>query len=494
VAVKLLRPDLAHDEAAAKRFAREAKSAFRLDHPHSVRIFDFGFDSEVDAMYLAMEYLDGRTVADELQIDGPLSGARAAHVLAQVCAVLERAHDAGMVHRDLKPDNLMLLRRDGDPDFVKVLDFGLAKLYEPDSAGTTLFSMAAAVTQDGTVFGTPEYMSPEQASGVALDPRTDLYSAGVVLYEMLTGVLPFEGATFMATLTKHVREPPVPPARRRPDLGIAPELDALVLRCMAKRREDRPHSARQLRGELERLASQLRSRPSRVPAGLAASETMDLSGSELGRAALGRLPTVASGPVATEPPAAAPTTSDLQIDGGRRAPLGWLAAAAVAIAAAAVAIALVGRGGDPAEPARQPVAAGPATDAAATVAADSPTAPGSPADAGPADAGPTDAGPADARPRAPADRDGPPAAARRRARVARHLSRASEARRSGNTLKEIAELDAALKLAPRNREAAYRLGSALLRSGDKTRGCRYLQRARGLAKAAARAREAGCAD
>ncbi|HUH02298.1 MAG TPA: serine/threonine-protein kinase, partial [Kofleriaceae bacterium] len=171
VAVKVLRPDLAGDETAARRFAREARGVFAMDHPNCVRVFDFGYEPAAAVMYLVMEHLDGRTVGDELHIDGPMAAARVAHVGAQIAAVLEQAHAAGLIHRDLKPDNIMLLRRGDDADFAKVLDFGLAKLYEPDSAGTTMFSRAA-LTQEGTVFGTPEYMSPEQATGQELDPRS----------------------------------------------------------------------------------------------------------------------------------------------------------------------------------------------------------------------------------------------------------------------------------------------------------------------------------
>ncbi len=377
--------------------------------------------------------------------------------------MLEQAHAAGLVHRDLKPENVMLLRRGDDPDFVKVLDFGLAKLYEPDSAGTTMFSLAA-VTQDGTVFGTPEYMSPEQAIGRALDPRSDLYSLGVVLYEMLTGLLPFQGASFMATLSAHVRQTAEPPGARRPDLMIAPALDALVLRCMAKTPDERPASATALKYELATLATRLRDRPSRLPAALASSDTMELSRAHMEAPA----PAIAPGK----------STRDLL---PRRGIGFWLAlvGALVAVGGVAAAIAMSGGGGTAA-------AAGDAGAPFAVQAADA----GASTDAarGAADAAlPPDAAARSRRlPR-------PPSRRRQLAdAVAAHLAAADSARRAGNTLREIAQLDAALKLDPRHQEAAYRLGDALLRSGDQVRGCRYLARARQLRKARDRAAAAGC--
>src|SRR5262249_2620084 len=158
----------------------------------------------------------GRTVAEELAVDGPIAPARAARIAAQVAGALAHAHGLGLVHRDLKPHNIMLVVRDGDPDVVKVLDFGLARVFDEhgDLAGTAL--SLARPTQKGLVFGTPEYMSPEQASGATLGPPSDIYGLGAVLYHMVTGTTPFTGATFTDVLSKQVREPPVPPSVRHP--------------------------------------------------------------------------------------------------------------------------------------------------------------------------------------------------------------------------------------------------------------------------------------
>jgi eukaryotic-like serine/threonine-protein kinase len=486
VAVKVLHPDLATDPDAARRFVREARGTFRIDHPNCIRVSDFGWDAAMRAMYLVMEYLDGRTVGDEIGVDGPIAPPRVVHIMRQVSAALAAAHAAGMVHRDLKPDNLMLFRRGDDPDYVKVLDFGLAKLFEPDSAGTTMFSLAK-VTQEGTVFGTPEYMSPEQATGQALDPRSDIYAAGVCMYEMLTGVMPFRGGNPLATLSKQVREQAVPPAQRRPELAIPPALDGLVMACLAKRAPQRPQSARELGAQLEALATSS-PRPSRLPRQVAASPTVDLTDQADQLPPPPPRPSPA-GAAGNRSASADPGPATLAAAGlaprGRRARWLLLIALLAALGGAALVIARIARtrggGGD-----RDPRAA---TGAPA------------PADAGPA-SGPAglraDAGALAARSDAGAPRP-PPTTHDRDRELARETARtyleaAARARRAGQTLKEIAALDAALAADPGNREAAYRLGDALLRSGDKTRACKYLRRAGSMAAAQARAAEAGCSD
>ncbi|MCA9677696.1 MAG: serine/threonine protein kinase, partial [Myxococcales bacterium] len=246
VAIKVLRPHLAGDPVAARRFAREAKGTFRLDSDHVIAVSDFGVTPD-GLLYMVMEYLDGRTVADELASDGVLAPARAVHVAAQVCEALTAAHRLGFLHRDLKPDNIMLIRRGGDPDWVKVLDFGLAKLIE--GAGGTVFSMAA-LTQKDLVFGTPEYMAPEQAMGQTLDARADLYALGATLVEMLTGRPPFIDDSPMRLLAKHVKAEPPSLGELAPALAPLIELDRVVRRCLAKRPELRPSSADELAAEL----------------------------------------------------------------------------------------------------------------------------------------------------------------------------------------------------------------------------------------------------
>jgi serine/threonine-protein kinase len=228
LAVKILRGELATDGEAVARFHREARSASRLDHDHCIRVTDFG-QTDDRLLYLAMELLEGRSLNERMK-EGRVPVAEAVRIVHAVAMALEHAHEAGVIHRDLKPDNIFLARRSRGREVVKVLDFGLAKLAS-DSG------ISRSITRDGTVFGTPEYMAPEQAQGEALDARTDLYALGVILYHLLTGELPFHGDTFVALLTKHVREAP-----RRPrdlDPSIPPELEEIVLRCMQKRPEQR---------------------------------------------------------------------------------------------------------------------------------------------------------------------------------------------------------------------------------------------------------------
>ncbi|HEU5057245.1 MAG TPA: serine/threonine-protein kinase, partial [Kofleriaceae bacterium] len=283
VALKVLAGERAGDPVAARRFVREARSAFRVDHPNCIRVTDLG--AAEGRLYIAMEYLDGRTVAEELAVDGPIASGRAAHIAAQIAEALAHAHGLGLVHRDLKPENVMLVTREADPDFVKVLDFGLARIFDEhgDLAGTAI--SLAPLTRDGLVFGTPEYMSPEQASGGRVGPESDIYSLGAVLYHMVTGAVPFGGATFTEILSRHVREAPVPPSLRRPDRGIPAAIDDIVLECLSKVAASRPTSARALADRLRALAGEIGRAGSRLAPHLAASETMDLEASQVARAA-----------------------------------------------------------------------------------------------------------------------------------------------------------------------------------------------------------------
>jgi serine/threonine-protein kinase len=241
VAVKVLLGSLLGDAAAVQRFHREARTISRLRHPNTVTVFDFGQTPQGD-LFLVMEHLEGETLGDVLRRDGRLSAGRAVHILRQACAALEEAHAMGVVHRDLKPDNLFLTRVGSDQDFVKVLDFGLAKL--TDGEQTT------GITQQGKVFGTPRYMSPEQALGQPLDARSDVYTLGVVLYEMLTGDAPFRADTVLALLLKHIQEPPPPPSQVAPGV-VDPVLEGVLLRVLAKDPEARPTSVTELARWLE---------------------------------------------------------------------------------------------------------------------------------------------------------------------------------------------------------------------------------------------------
>jgi len=223
VAIKFLSEHLTHDPSYRKRFMREARAANRIHHEHIIDITDFG-ETDDGLVYLAMEYLDG-TPLNALIAQGAVPLARTAHIGLQVARALSRAHQLSVVHRDIKPDNIYLLRG-YEGDFVKLLDFGLAHI-----AGEL------RVTATGTVFGTPEYMAPEQARGAPMTSAADVYSLGCVLYEMLTGQLPFTGSTPDLVL-KHMRDVPLPPSYHA--RMLEPEVDALLLSLLEKKAEDRP--------------------------------------------------------------------------------------------------------------------------------------------------------------------------------------------------------------------------------------------------------------
>jgi beta-lactam-binding protein with PASTA domain/tRNA A-37 threonylcarbamoyl transferase component Bud32 len=240
VAVKVLRADLARDPSFINRFRREAQAAASLNHPAVVSVYDTG---EEDATpYIVMEFVDGRTLRDVIRQDGRLMPRRALEIVAAVCAALEYSHRAGIVHRDIKPGNVMLTPT-GD---VKVMDFGIAR---------ALAATAATATQTAAVMGTAQYLSPEQARGELVDARSDVYSTGVLLYELLTGAPPFQGDSPVAVAYQHVREEPVPPSDVDPDLPAS--LDAVVMKSLAKNPANRYQSAGEFRADLERaLAGQ----------------------------------------------------------------------------------------------------------------------------------------------------------------------------------------------------------------------------------------------
>ena len=216
-------------EDGTARFAVEAKAASSLNHPNIVTIYNYGA-MEDGTLFLAMEYIAGETLAERLNRCGPLPVDRAVHIATQIARALGEAHAHGVVHRDLKPANVMLVDRAGEPDFVKVLDFGIAKV---DDAG---------VTSTGYVVGTPRYMSPEQLLGKRLDCRSDIYSAGIVLYEMLAGVTPFQSETPMGWMHQHLEVPPKPPSALAKGGKIPAPVESVVLRALAKAPADRPPS------------------------------------------------------------------------------------------------------------------------------------------------------------------------------------------------------------------------------------------------------------
>ncbi|MDB4929602.1 MAG: serine/threonine protein kinase [Myxococcaceae bacterium] len=245
-AVKVLRSDLSRDPVHRDRFLREARAVNRIQHENVIDITDYGETSE-GLVYLVMEYVPGESLLAAIA-RGPLALRRALDIARQIASGLARAHQMEVIHRDLKPDNVLLIPRDDRRDQVKLLDFGIAKLLDQPS-----------LTLSNKVFGTPGYIAPEYATGGAITPRTDLYSLGVVLYEMVTGALPFDVEHLGELMLKHVMEPPVPPRARLP--SIPEPIERLVLRCLEKQPEQRFQNAHELIEHIDALRRELSGDP-----------------------------------------------------------------------------------------------------------------------------------------------------------------------------------------------------------------------------------------
>jgi serine/threonine-protein kinase len=322
VAVKTLREDLARDQTFQARFRREAQSAASLNHPSIVAVYDTGEDNAGPSHvpFIVMEYVDGRTIRDLLRDDRRLLPERALEITDGVLRALDYSHRNGIVHRDIKPGNVML-NRQGE---IKVMDFGIAR---------AVADAQATMTQTAQVIGTAQYLSPEQARGERVDARSDLYSVGCVLYELLTGRPPFTGDSPVSIAYQHVRENPIPPSRVDPELPAW--ADPIVLHAMAKDPADRYQSAAEMRGDIQRalsgypVAAQMRPTGTYV-AGGPGTRRMD----PLGATAL-QGPTGAIPPYKYGPPDTGPRTSH-----GRRRPIWpWVSALVALIVIAAIVLA-----------------------------------------------------------------------------------------------------------------------------------------------------------
>ncbi|MFO7180538.1 MAG: protein kinase, partial [Pseudomonadota bacterium] len=256
VAIKTLHQHLSREPSVLARFHRECGTVAELEHPNTIKVYDFGSTTD-GRLYIAMEFVAGRSLAAVIEAEKRLAPDRVVKILRQVCGALDEAHGKGIIHRDLKPDNVVLTDRAGETDFVKVLDFGIAARSESGDA-----QREQKLTQQGMVLGTPPYMSPEQFTGKALDARSDVYSLGVMAYEMLTGRLPFHAETPWEWATQHMTAQPMPFETALPNGAIPKAMQDAVMKALAKDREQRQTSAREF---FEELSSGARMTPEVAP-------------------------------------------------------------------------------------------------------------------------------------------------------------------------------------------------------------------------------------
>jgi serine/threonine-protein kinase len=242
LALKVLRGDMAKDQDVVQRFIQEGQAATSIGHQNIIDINDFGTLPDGSA-YFVMEYLDGQPLTDMIKQGGSIPMNDAIGIIRQIASALGAAHQVGIVHRDLKPDNVHLIKRGGTNLFVKVLDFGIAKVGGASSK----------LTKTGMVFGTPHYMAPEQAAGQAVDHRTDIYALGVIMYEMFTGKVPFDADTFMGILSKHMFEPPVPPSQQATTVKLG-AIEDVIMKALAKKPEERYQTMDEVLRDLEAIS------------------------------------------------------------------------------------------------------------------------------------------------------------------------------------------------------------------------------------------------
>jgi serine/threonine-protein kinase len=247
VGVKILHPKLAGRKDLVSRFRREARAMSQLTHPNTVKVFLYG-ELDDGSLYIIMEFLEGKNLNQTVRADGPFPMERALPVLIQACGALDEAHKAGIIHRDLKPENIFLVQSGALRDYPKVLDFGLAKVGERQMRPGSVI-----LTQEGMVFGTPEFMSPEQAQGKPLTPASDIYSLATILYEVLTGKLPFEAKSAMDYIQLHVTGKPVPLNQRVPGKTFPLLLEQIIDRALSKKAEDRFASAAEFAAAMQQV-------------------------------------------------------------------------------------------------------------------------------------------------------------------------------------------------------------------------------------------------
>ncbi|MCU1281838.1 MAG: hypothetical protein JWM53_5384, partial [bacterium] len=324
-ALKLLRPEIVSNAEAVARFRQEAWSASSIGHENIIEIEDFA-TLPSGAVYLAMEFLDGISLAERMRQEPALSFGEALDIVLQVTSGLSAAHDKSIVHRDMKPENIFLTMKYGRP-LVKILDFGIAKVSGAEGN--------RSLTRTGTIFGTPHYMSPEQALGKTLDHRADIYSVGVIMYELFTGKVPFEAESFMGILTKHITTQPTPPREAAPEREIPVEIEAVILRALAKEAEDRYQSMADLTAELAAIASHLapevlQPRPS--------SQAVAQISKPLSSVMAARMATPRPTPMPRPPSGAARALPGDELPPKKKSAAPYIAVAAILVAAAAGAV------------------------------------------------------------------------------------------------------------------------------------------------------------
>ncbi len=335
VALKVMKQEMVSDKASVKRFFREAVAVSKLDHPNTIKIYDYG-EGEGSRLYIVMEFLDGEPLSRILKREGALSLKRSVNLVGQIARALAEAHAKGVIHRDMKPENIFVSKVDGGEDFVKVLDFGIAKLQQQSDGATK-------ITRTGYVCGTPEYMSPEQARGEDLDGRTDLYALGVMLWEMLEGTTPYDAGTPLGIVLKH-QTAPIPEITA----SVPRAVKEFVYRAMAKEASERPSSPEIFLEELLAACPEDMEAWSVSSIGSSGGTSRRMALAPLGLAstsdAIAYSPTEPEQPVEVLPGASSP----------RRSRARWMAAAAVLgtfVLAGVVAAVAVLSGGEDEEPA-----------------------------------------------------------------------------------------------------------------------------------------------